>query len=64
MPEYEENLECVPPKQFMWDIFCTFNEEMVNKFINNSSKQRNKYEENDHRTVEVAEEVLNQLHSE
>ena len=62
-PEYEDNPEYVPPKQFMWDIFWTLNEEMANKFINHSLKQRSKWEENEDRTVEVAEDVLNQLHS-
>ena len=46
----------------MGDIFCTFNKEMTNKFINHSLKQRNKNEENDHRTVEWAEDVLKRWH--
>ena len=36
---------------------------MANKFVNHSLKQRSKCEENEDRTVEISEEVLNQLHS-
>ena len=47
----------------MWDIFCTHNEDMANKFVNHSLKQRSKCEENEDRTVEISEDILNQLHS-
>ena len=46
----------------MRDIFCTHNEDMANKFVNHSQKQRSKCEENEDRTVEISEDVLNQLH--
>ena len=47
----------------MCDIFCTHNEDVANKFVNHSLKKRSKCEENDDRTVEISEDVLNQLHS-
>ena len=47
----------------MWDIFITKDSIMVNKFISYSLKERN-YEYNEgERTVEVLEDVLNQLHA-
>ena len=36
---------------------------MANKFVNHSLKQRSKCEEIEDRTVEISEDVLNQLHS-
>ena len=36
---------------------------MANKFVNHSLKQRSMCEENEDRTVEISEDVLNQLHS-
>ena len=36
---------------------------MANKFVNHSLKQRSKCEENEDRTIEISEDVLNQLHS-
>ena len=47
----------------MWDIFSTKDSIMANKIISYSLKERN-YENNEgERTVEVSEDVLNQLHA-
>ena len=61
-PEYEDTINYIPPKQFMWDIFCTNNQEMANKLVNHSLSQRSKQEGNEDKTIEVTEDVLNQLH--
>ena len=47
----------------MWDIFSTKDSSMANKFISHSLKERNLKDSKGERTVEVSEEVLNQLHS-
>ena len=62
-PEYLENPEYLPPKKYMWDIFSTKDSSMVNKFISHSLKERNLKDSKGERTVEVSEDVLNQLHS-
>ena len=61
-PEYSENPEYLPPKRFLWDIFSTKDSNMASKFISHSLKQRNLDDEEGERTVEVSEDVLNQLH--
>ena len=62
-PEYQENPDYLPPKKFMWDIFSTKDSSMANKFISHSLKERNLKDFEGERTVEVSEDVLNQLHS-
>ena len=62
-PEYSENPEYLPPKKYMWDIFSTKDSSMANKFISHSLKERNLKDNEGDRTVEVSEDVLNQLHS-
>ena len=47
----------------MWDIFSTRDSNMANKFISFSLKERNLKDEEGERTVEVSEDVLNQLHA-
>ena len=62
-PEYLENPEYLPPKKYMWNIFSTKDSSMANKFISHSLKERNLKDNEGERTVEVSEDVLNQLHS-
>ena len=62
-PEYLENPEYLPPKKYMWDIFSTKDSSIANKFISHSLKERNLKDNEGERTVEVSEDVLNQLHS-
>ena len=62
-PEYRENPEYLPPKKYMWDIFSTKDSSMANKFISHSLKERSQKDNEGERTVEVSEDVLNQLHS-
>ena len=47
----------------MWDIFSTRDSNMVNKFILFSLKERNLKDKEGERTVEVNEDVQNQLHA-
>ena len=47
----------------MWDIFSTKDSSMANKFISHSLKERSLKDNEGERTVEVSEDVLNQLHS-
>ena len=47
----------------MWDIFSTRDTIMANKFISHSLKERNLEDSEGGRTVEVSEDVLNQLHA-
>ena len=62
-PEYEENPEYIPPKKFIWDIFWTIDSELANRFIAHSLKERNQENKDGDKTIEVSEDVLNQLHS-
>ena len=47
----------------MLDIFNTKDSIMANKFISYSLKERNYENDEEDRTVEVSEDVLNQLHA-
>ena len=62
-PECEENPEYTPPKKFIWDIFWTKDSELANRFIAHSLKERNQENKDEDKTIEVSEDVLNQLHS-
>ena len=62
-PEYSENLEYIPPKRFLWDIFWTMDPDLANKFITHSLKERNHQDQEGDKTIEVSEDALNQLHS-
>ena len=62
-PEYIENPEYLPPKNYMWDVFSTRDSSMAHKFISHSLKVRNRKDSEGERIVEVSEKVLNQLHS-
>ena len=62
-PEYKEASDFIPPKNYMWDIFCTRDSNIANRFISHSLKERNQEEKEGERTVEVSEDVLNQLHA-
>ena len=62
-PEYSENPEYIPPKRFLWDIFWTMDPDLANKFIAHSLKERNHKDQEGDKTIEVSEDVLNQLHS-
>ena len=62
-PEYEETSGFIPPKKYMWDIFSTRDSNIANRFISHSLKERNQEEKEGERTVEVSEDVLNQLHA-
>ena len=44
-------------------IFWTMNPDLVNKFIVHSLKERNHKDQEGNKTIEVSEDVLNQLHS-
>ena len=56
-------MDYLPPKKFMWDVFSTFNSKTAEKFISHALKQRNEEVKEGDKTVEVWEDVLNQLHS-
>ena len=62
-PEYSENPDYIPPKRYLWDIFWTMDSDLANKFIAHSLKERNLKDQEGDKTVEVSEDVLNQLHS-
>ena len=63
-PEYEDQDHYLPQKRFMWDIFSTFNNDLANKFVMHSMKQRTTEEEKEgEKTFVVSQYVLNQLHS-
>ena len=62
-PDYKEASDYIPPKKYMWDIFCTRDSNIANRFISHSLKERNQEEKEGERTVEVSEDVLNQLHA-
>ena len=62
-PEYSENPDYIPPKRFLWDIFWTMDSDLANKFVSYSLKERNLENKEGDKTVEVSEDVLNQLHS-
>ena len=47
----------------MWDIFSTRDSNMANKFISFLLKERNLKDEEGEITVEIFEDVLNQLHA-
>ena len=38
-PEYSKNLDNIPPKRYLWDIFWTMDSDLANKFIAHSLKE-------------------------
>ena len=62
-PEYSKNPEYIPPKRFLWDIFWTMDPDLANKSIAHSLKERNQKDQEGDKTIEVCEDVLNQLYS-
>ena len=44
-------------------FFCTRDSNIANRYISHSLKERNQEEKEGERTVEVSEDVLNQLHA-
>lgn len=60
-PEYPETKDYVPPKKYMWDVFSTFNEDVAQRFIKHAMSQRTAEEGEGDRTVEISQEVLDQL---
>ena len=61
-PEYCENPDYIPPKRYLWDIFWTMDSDFANKFIVHSLKEKNLKDQEGDKTIEVSEDVLNQLH--
>nr|AAA62603.1 ORF3 [Moneuplotes crassus] len=53
----------LPPKKFMWDIFSTLDSDLAIKFVRHSIEQRTQEVKEGDKTIEVSEEVLNDMKS-
>ena len=58
-PDYEESY--VLPRKYFWDIFSTLNQELAEKFIDHSIKERNKQKVTQENKIEISEEIMNQI---
>ena len=58
-PDYEESY--IPPRKYFWDIFSTLNQELAEKFIDHSIKERNKQKVTQESKIEISEEIMNQI---
>ena len=57
--DYEEGY--IPPRKYFWDIFSTLNQELAEKFIDHSIKERNKQKVTQESKIEILEETRNQI---
>ena len=57
-PDYDESY--IPPRKYFWDIFSTLNQELAEKFIDHSIKERNKQKVTQESKIKISEEIINQ----
>ena len=57
--DYDESY--IPLRNYFWDIFSTLNQELAEKFIDHSIKERNKKKVTQESKIEISEEIKNQL---
>ena len=57
--DYDESY--IPPRKYFWDIFSTLNQELAEKFIDHSIKERNKQKVTQESKIEISEEIMNQI---
>ena len=62
LPEYAGK-DFNPQKKFMWDIFSTLDSELAHEFIKYSISLRSEEEKEGDRTIEISDEILNDLKS-
>ena len=53
--------EYIPPKKFLWDLFSTLNNELALKFVKYSIDQRAEEAVEGEKTIEIAEEILDEV---
>ena len=58
-PDYDESY--ILPRKYIWDIFSTLNQELVEKFIDHPIKERNKQKVTQDNKIEISEEIMNQI---
>ena len=58
-PDYDESY--IPPRKYFWDIFSILNQELAEKFIDYSIKERNKQKVTQESKIEILEEIRNQI---
>ena len=58
-PDYDESY--IPPRKYFWDIFSTLNQELAEKFIDHSIKERNKQKVTQESKIEISEKIMNQI---
>ena len=58
-PDYDESY--IHPRKYFWDIFSTLNQELAEKFIDHSIKERNKQKVTQESKFEISEEIMNQI---
>ena len=58
-PDYDESY--IPPRKCFWDIFSTLNQQLAEKFIDHSIKERNKQIVTQESKIEISEEIMNQI---
>ena len=58
-PDYDESY--IPPRKYFWDIFSTLNQELAQKFIDHSIKERNKQKVTQESKIEISEEIMKQI---
>ena len=58
-PDYDERY--IPPRNYFWDIFSTLNQELAEKFIDYSIKERNKQKVTQESKIEISKEIMNQI---
>ena len=58
-PDYDESY--IPPRKYFYDIFSTLNQELAEKFIDHSIKERNKQKVTQESKIDLPEEIMNQI---
>ena len=58
-PDYDEIY--IPLRKYIWDIFSTLNQELVEKFIDHSIKERNNQKVTQESKIEISKKIMNQI---
>lgn len=53
--------EYIPPKKFLWDLFSTLNNALALKYVKYSIDQRSEEAVKGEKTIEIAEEILDEV---
>ena len=51
----------IPPRKYFWDIFSTLSQNLAEKFIDHSIKERNKQKVTQESRIEISADIMKQI---